>query len=187
MDQAPRNFDEEDKSLLRDLARMVEIELSALQLATMDALTSMSNRIGFEALAQHALLVCNRLEKPASMLYFDLDDFKQINDQYGHAEGDRALTAFSNALLEVFRDSDVLGRVGGDEFVVLLTNTNHLEMQNVLKRLRLQIDQYNAAEKRGYDIAYSVGGIEYNLNKHQSIAELINDADKLMYVEKKAN
>lgn len=68
----------------------------------------------------------------------------------------------------------------------MLTNTNHLEMQNVLKRLCLRIDQYNAAEKLGCNIAYSVGGIEYNSNKNQSIAELITEADKLMYIEKKA-
>ncbi len=187
LDQEPRNLDEDDKILLRDLARMVEIELSALQLATMDELTSLSNRRGFEALAQHALLVCKRLDKPVSMLYFDLDKFKQINDQYGHAEGDRALTTFSNALLEVFRESDVLGRMGGDEFVALLTNTNDTEMQEALNRLQAYITHYNTSEKRGYDIAYSVGAIQYDPNQHESIADLLDAADKLMYIKKKAN
>ena len=69
IDQEPRSFDDDDRMLLRDLARMVELELSAVQLASTDELTLLSNRRGFEMLAQHALHVCNRLEKPVSMIF----------------------------------------------------------------------------------------------------------------------
>ena len=185
LDHEPRNFDEDDKVLLRDLARMVEIELSALQLATTDDLTLLSNRRGFESLAQHALSVCNRLGLPASMLFFDLNKFKQINDQFGHAEGDRALTVFSSVLLEVFRDSDVIGRLGGDEFVVLLTNSDAKEAEEVLKRLEALVTEHNLTAKRGYDIRYSIGMIEYNSKTHDSISALLDDADKKMYMDKK--
>lgn len=187
IDQEPRAFDDDDRELLRDLARMVEMEIAAVQLATMDELTLLSNRRGFESLAQHAINVCVRLEKPVSMLFFDLNNFKEVNDQYGHAEGDRALTTFSNILMEVFRDSDVIGRLGGDEFVVLLTNTNQAEAKEVLTRLQSMIAEHNVTAKRGYDITYSVGTIEYDMNIHGSIAELINAADQLMYVQKKKN
>ena len=187
LDQQPRHFDEEDKTLLRDLARMVEVELSALQLATTDELTLLSNRRGFEALAQHALNLCKRLDKPASLLFFDLNKFKQINDQYGHAEGDRALTAFSNILLEIFRDSDVIGRLGGDEFVVLLTNSDINVTSAVLNRLSDTLKAHNLTSKRGYEISYSLGVTQYNPTVHISITDLINDADKLMYVDKKNN
>ena len=91
IDVKPRELDDEERELLRDLARMAEQELAAVQLATLDDLTLLSNRRGFSALAQHALNVCKRLNKPASLLFFDLNDFKQINDTFGHAEGDRAL------------------------------------------------------------------------------------------------
>ena len=185
IDQEPRAFDDDDRTLLRDLARMVEMEIAAVQLASMDELTLLSNRRGFEALSQHALHVCNRLQKPVSMLFFDLNDFKQINDQYGHAEGDRALTTFSNILMEVFRDSDVVGRLGGDEFVVLLTNTSQDETSEVLKRLQAMITDHNVVAKRGYDIAYSVGTTQYDTNIHSSIADLINAADQSMYIQKK--
>ena len=185
LDHEPRNFDEDDKVLLRDLARMVEIELSALQLATTDDLTLLSNRRGFESLAQHALSVCNRLGLPASMLFFDLNKFKQINDQFGHAEGDRALTVFSSVLLEVFRDSDVIGRLGGDEFVVLLTNSDAKEAEEVLKRLEALVTEHNLTAKRGYDIRYSIGMIEYNSKTHDSISALLDDADQKMYIDKK--
>lgn len=185
LDQEPRDFDDDDKLLLRDLAKMVEVELSALQLASTDDLTLLSNRRGFEALAQHALSVCNRLEKPASLMFFDLNKFKQINDQFGHAEGDRALTAFSSILLEVFRDSDVIGRLGGDEFVVLLTNTSKAESELVSERLEEMMSEYNASAKRGYDLSYSMGLIEYDPKVHVSISNLLSDADKKMYIHKK--
>jgi GAF domain-containing protein len=91
IDVVPRDLPAEDRELLRDLARMVEQELAAVHLATVDALTGLSNRRGFEALAQHALDVCARMHKPATFLFFDLNGFKQINDALGHAEGDRVL------------------------------------------------------------------------------------------------
>jgi diguanylate cyclase (GGDEF)-like protein len=185
LDQEPRNFDEEDKILLRDLARMVEVELSALQLATTDELTLLSNRRGFESLAQHALSVCIRLDLPASMLFFDLNKFKQINDQFGHAEGDRALTTFSSILLEVFRDSDVIGRLGGDEFVVLLTNSDEAESQIVLERLATAVASENQKAKRGYDISYSNGVTQYDPKIYASISALLDDSDKRMYLNKK--
>ena len=185
LDQEPRSFDEDDKILLRDLARMVEVELSALQLATTDELTLLSNRRGFESLAQHALSVCIRLDLPASMLFFDLNKFKQINDQFGHAEGDRALTTFSSILLEVFRDSDVIGRLGGDEFVVLLTNSDEVESRTVLERLASSVASANLEAKRGYDISYSIGVTQYDSKAHTSISSLLEDADKRMYLNKK--
>ena len=185
LDQKPRNFDEEDKVLLRDLARMVEVELSALQLATTDDLTLLSNRRGFDSLAQHALSVCNRLELPAVMLFFDLNKFKQINDQFGHAEGDRALTIFSSILLDVFRDSDVIGRLGGDEFAVLLTNCDKSETQSILDRLANLVTAQNAIDKRGYEISYSIGITQYDPMMHTSISALLDDTDEKMYINKK--
>ena len=103
---------------------MAGAELAAVQLATLDDLTLLSNRRGFEALSQHALNVCKRMNKPASLLFFDLNDFKPINDIYGHAEGDRALKAFAEVLRDALRESDVIGRLGGDEFVALLTDSD---------------------------------------------------------------
>lgn len=185
IDQEPRNFDEDDRALLRDLARMVEQELAAVQLATMDELTLLSNRRGFEALAQHALKLCKRLAKPACLLFFDLDGFKQINDKYGHAEGDRALTAVSRLLREIFRDSDVIGRLGGDEFVVFLTNATHMESAEVLNRFQQAVDQYNRETSRGYDLAFSVGAVEFDEEQHQGIADLLKAADGLMYQHKR--
>ena len=185
IDCEPRELSEDDLILLRDLARMAEQELAAVQLATIDELTMLSNRRGFEALSFHALGLCRRLEKPASLLFFDLDLFKQINDRFGHAEGDHALTNFAQLLKQTFRESDVLGRLGGDEFSVLLTNTNREELNTALQRLRQTVDQYNHEAQRGYDIAYSVGAVQFDAARHTDVAELMAEADALMYEQKK--
>ena len=185
LDTIPRRFDADDQALLSDLARMVEQEMVAVHLATMDELTKLSNRRGFESLSQHALSMCKRLGKPASLLYFDLDLFKQINDRFGHAEGDRALVAFSNILAANFRESDVIGRLGGDEFAVFLTNTGAQETATVLGHFEQAIDLHNQTSKRGYDLLYSVGAIEYDATGHDTIGDLMSSADALMYQQKK--
>ena len=186
LDVKARELDDEERELLRDLARMAEQELAAVQMATMDELTQLSNRRGFEALAQHALNVCKRLDKPASLLFFDLNKFKQINDTYGHAEGDRALVTFAEVLREVLRESDVIGRLGGDEFVAFLTQADGIETVGILARLRSVLAKRNATAKRGYEIAYSVGQIQYDPAAHGSIAELLAQADAAMYENKQA-
>lgn len=184
IDREPRNFDDDDLALLRDLARMVEQELAAVQLATLDELTMLSNRRGFEALSQHALGFCKRLEKPASMLFFDLDFFKQINDRFGHAEGDRALTKFAQMLKEAFRESDVVGRLGGDEFAVLLTDATLETSRETLGRFSQRVDEYNKESQRGYDIVYSVGTVQYAPSRHDDVSALMAEADALMYEQK---
>lgn len=185
IDQQPRVLSQDDRELLADLAAMAEQEIAAVQLATMDELTMLSNRRGFTALAQHALNVCRRQGKPASLFFFDLNKFKQINDTYGHAEGDRAIVTFSAALRSVFRDSDVVGRLGGDEFVVLLTDADSGASAQALQRLTEELDHVNARDQRGYGIQYSVGTAAFDPAKHPSIEELIGEADQRMYENKK--
>jgi diguanylate cyclase (GGDEF)-like protein len=183
----PRDLSDDDRALLRDLARMAEQELAAVQLATMDELTALSNRRGFEALAQQALNLCHRVGRPAALLFFDLDGFKQINDKYGHAEGDKALIRFAESLRSAFRDSDVIGRLGGDEFVAVLTDSNNTETSAATKRLQEIIDNHNRSAGRGYDIRYSVGQIAYQPARHPSITDLLAEADVAMYANKQSS
>jgi diguanylate cyclase (GGDEF)-like protein len=188
IDVKPRGgLDDEERELLRDLARMAEQELVSIQLATLDDLTSLSNRRGFEALAQHALNVCKRVEKPASLLFFDLNDFKQINDTRGHAEGDQALKTFADVLRTELRESDVIARLGGDEFVALLTDSNSAATRDVIQRLGQVLAERNAQAQRGYAIRFSVGQVEYDPARHVGIAELLAAADAAMYSHKQAS
>lgn len=186
LDTRPRKLNDEERELLRDLARMAEQEMVAVQMASMDELTLLSNRRGFRTLAQHALNVCDRLSRPATLLFFDLNDFKPINDRYGHAEGDNALKTFADVLRIAFRESDVIGRLGGDEFVALLTGSSHVEIAAIMARLQEILDERNAMLQRGYDIRFSVGQIEYDPQRHQSIDTLLADADAAMYTQKQA-
>lgn len=185
IDREPREFSAEDLDLLKDLARMAEQEIAAVQLATMDELTMISNRRGFNALGQHTLNVCSRKQMPVSLLLFDLDDFKPINDRFGHAEGDRALVAFAGLLRAVFRESDVFARLGGDEFAALLADTSDEGLDTVLARLAHAVDRYNDESQRGYDLQYSVGRLTCAAGEYSGIDALMDVADARMYEHKK--
>ena len=156
IDDEPREFDPEDLQLLRDLGVMAEQEIAALQLATLDDLTLISNRRGFTALAKHSLNVCRRKGLSASILLFDLNKFKPINDQFGHAEGDRALIVFVDA-----------------------ENT-----QRVIQRFDNEVTNYNQEAARGYDIEYSVGFVNSLVEKDIDVNVFLAAADKKMYAEK---
>lgn len=184
IDVNPRVMSADDLELLRDLARMAEQELSAVQLATTDELTKISNRRGFETLATHALSMCMRQDRPATVLFFDLNGFKAVNDTYGHAEGDRALVTFSEVLIHAMRTSDVVGRLGGDEFVVLLTSATATDTEVILRRMRDDLTQKNQEAKRGYDIQFSVGTIEFDIATHKDIRGVLAAADSAMYEDK---
>lgn len=186
IDREPRILSDDDKELLCDLGKMAAQELVSSQLATIDELTQISNRRGFISLAIHALNLCKRMNKPASLFFFDLDFFKEINDRFGHAEGDIALINFSKILKDSFRQSDVIGRLGGDEFAALLTNANQVETKLILHRLEQLLEEFNNQNTfRGYDIACSIGIAEFDPSRHQSINDLLADGDRLMYEQKR--
>ncbi len=186
IDSKARVLDTEDLGLFRDLGRMAEQEIAAVQLATMDELTRLSNRRGFAVLAQHTLELCVRMRRPASMLFFDLDGFKSINDRFGHAEGDRALIAFATVLQMNFRNSDVLGRMGGDEFAVLMTDCPESELHAIGQRLRQAMAAYDAAQDRGYRIRFSMGLVSADLTRPCSVEALLASSDRMMYERKRA-
>lgn len=185
IDDKPREMDDEDKALLKDLAVMAEQEIAALQLATLDELTMISNRRGFMSLAKHSIAMCTRNSLAATVVLFDLDDFKPINDRFGHAEGDKALIAFSNILKQELRDSDVYARIGGDEFVALITGTDEENVALVLNRMQATLDDYNEREKRGYDLKFSAGFVTRK-GKNIFLEEMLEAADAKMYEKKKS-
>lgn len=186
IDSKPRAFSDEDVEMLVDLALMVEREFSAIEWATVDELTGLSNRRGFMMLAQHSLQLCTRQNIPAALVFIDLDHLKQVNDQLGHAEGDWVLVTFAQHLMKTFRSSDVVARLGGDEFLVLLTNHSEAAAESAMARLQQALDATNEAEARGYDISFSYGLVEFDPKRHHTIGALISEGDSLMYKTKKA-
>lgn len=185
IDTRPRQLSPEELELLHDLAQIVEDELASIQIATQDELTGLSNRRGFEVLAEEVLSLCHRLQRHASLLFFDLDNFKEINDSYGHNEGDLALRRFSQSLQDCFRESDVIARLGGDEFVVLLTDNKRPDCKQFLQRLDRQLARYNQQGK--YALDYSVGSMEFDLRKPSPLSAMIAEADRRMYQHKRSH
>ncbi len=183
-DRVPRTLSKEDRELLRDLGAMAEREIAALHMATVDDLTLLTNRRGFRMLGQNALSICLRMNQPAWMLYFDLDNFKPINDRFGHSEGDNALVTFANILRQTFRESDIVGRMGGDEFVVLMTGSHDIEGKSASERLQIALNQHNQIAQKGYDLHFSVGVSTYDPKKHATIDALIAEADAEMFAHK---
>jgi diguanylate cyclase (GGDEF)-like protein len=186
IDTQPREFGKEDSAILGDLARMAEQEFSAVQLMSLDELTGIPNRRAFKALAQQALNQCHRMKLPASMLFFDLDGFKDINDRWGHGEGDRALVAFASVLKDTFRDSDAVARIGGDEFAVFLWNCPEASAAAASQRLQERLDAHNRAAARGYDIRFSAGQITADTSRHSTVEALLAEADSRMYEHKRS-
>ncbi len=184
IDTKPRTLDPDQQAILRDLAELVERELAAVQLATMDELTQLVNRRGFISMAGQSLSLCMRQELPATLVFFDLNKFKRINDNFGHAEGDRALRAFAGVMRRTFRHSDVLARLGGDEFVVFLSDATHGFVDEILDRFRRSLGLLNRTAGRGYDIAFAQGVVNVDPRSTASIEDLLAQADALMYQQK---
>ncbi len=160
------------------------IERELRHLALCDDLTSLYNRRGFFAAATQQLKVARRNEKPALLLFCDLDGLKSINDAYGHREGDLALVRAAKALEAVFRDSDVLGRISGDEFAVLATDLSPQHRQTVVRRLQKALNSAGKEEPR-YELSLSCGAAWFDPRNPISLGELMEQADRAMYERKR--
>lgn len=184
IDQAPRELSTEEAHSLRDLAEMVEFEIASSAMATTDSLTGLGNRRGFEMTATGVIQFNRRQSIDSSLLYFDLDQFKSINDRFGHAEGDKALREFAEILRSVFRLSDVIARLGGDEFAVLLSGTS--ETDAAVQRLEDSLHSRDAVGGHPYPLKASVGVAIQQWTEDESLALLMNRADVAMYRQKHA-
>lgn len=184
IDNNPRTFDKQDIQALEDLGKLVEAELISIQQNTLDPLTGITNRRGFELLAAKTIANSDRLSLSTSLVFFDLDYFKAINDDYGHEEGDVALTTFAKLLIECFRESDVIARFGGDEFVVLLSQREQTSVDVVLKRFSELIAQHNQQSNKPYRLAYSQGIVSRSAKQDLDLCEYLTLADKAMFVDK---
>jgi diguanylate cyclase (GGDEF)-like protein len=155
-----------------------------LALSLTDELTGLYNRRRFFVLTEQYLKVAIRTKKRSLLLYIDMDDLKWINDSYGHHEGDHALIDLAGILKKTFRESDIIARIGGDEFVVLLEST--IENDEILiTRLYENIKAYDDKGPRRYQLSISVGTAQFNPENPISIDELLSKADALMYAQKR--
>jgi diguanylate cyclase (GGDEF)-like protein len=154
-------------------------------MSIIDDLTGLYNRRGFLTLAQQQMKLTERTKKGMLLFFVDLDKMKQINDTLGHQEGDKALVEIATTLKEVFRESDIIGRMGGDEFAILAIDTTNETREVLMKRLHNYLDDYNRPEGRSYTLSLSIGIAPYDPEKPFSLDELMAQADMLMYEEKR--
>ena len=165
--------------------RRVEKALRALLLV--DDLTGLYNRRGFLTLSQQQLKTADRMKIRMALLFADFDHLKRINDTLGHPEGDLALIEIADVLKETFRESDIIARIGGDEFVVLAIETDGAGPEFLATRLQESLEARNARGDRRYRLSLSAGTACYDPEHPCSIDELLSRADRLMYKQKQGN
>jgi two-component system, cell cycle response regulator len=148
-----------------------------------DDLTGLLNRRGFQSLAEQQVRIAKRADWESILLFADLDNLKIINDRFGHSEGDRAIKAIASVLKETFRTSDIIGRIGGDEFIVLAIKTSDENVSSITTRLERNIKLYNQ-QISDYKLALSYGVVHLDPKDDTSLEEAILEADKDLYVQK---
>jgi len=153
-------------------------------LALTDELTGLNNRRGFLAAAIHQLKLAHRQGEDVLLLFCDVDNLKQINDSFGHHEGDLALVRAAAALKETFRDSDILARLGGDEFAVLASDASIPSRLAIVPRMENILEKANAACMR-YRLSFSIGVARFDPHTPASLGELMARADQDLYVHKR--
>jgi diguanylate cyclase (GGDEF)-like protein len=164
--------------------RHLILERELRYLALTDDLTCLYNRRGFFAAATQQLRMARRNAKNMLLIFCDLDRLKEINDKYGHREGDLALVRTADALEDAFRDSDILARLGGDEFAVLAPDASVQDQSMLLDRLEKCVKKANAAESR-YKLAVSVGVARFDPKRAVTLGVLMAQADDAMYEQKR--
>ena len=155
-------------------------------LSLVDDLTGVYNRRGFLTLAEQQLKLAHRMKKRLLLMYADLDGLKQINDTFGHQEGDMALIKVAEILKATFRASDIVARLAGDEFVVLVIETGGVRADAITARLQEKLEALIAREDRRYKLSLSMGVACYDPERSCSIDELLARADTLMYEHKQS-
>ncbi len=175
-----------NEELRIEIAGRKQIEEKLRAAAITDELTGLLNRRGFFNLADHQLKIAQRTGKELLFCYGDLDGLKLINDLFGHATGDQAIIDTAEVLGKTFRRSDLLARIGGDEFVVLANETARESEEALASRLQENISRHNQQSKRRYNLSISLGILRYNPERHATIDELLAKADRLMYRQKQA-
>jgi diguanylate cyclase (GGDEF)-like protein len=174
------------RALVRTGSHLSELQEELRQLATVDELTGLANRHGFFALGEHQLLVAARTRAAVALLFVDVDGLKRINDELGHSTGDQLLKEAADVIRETIRVSDLAGRLGGDEFCVLLMGDPELDPQRAVDRIRATTTDHNARPRRAFHLSLSIGLSAIPAGRSVTLEELIDAADEGMYEDKRA-
>jgi diguanylate cyclase (GGDEF)-like protein/PAS domain S-box-containing protein len=169
----------------KDITDLKQMEQRSHALSLTDELTGLYNRRGFFAMIEQQLKLCKRMRKGAFMLYIDVDNLKDINDTFGHSEGDNALIDAACILRNNYRESDIIARIGGDEFVVIPVGSDGDDIEKITGRLQKIVEHNIAKDTRCFKLSLSLGVAYYDPTNPCSADDLLIRADNSMYEQKK--
>ncbi len=188
----PHLYTEKDIKLMEFVSEQIataiqrkQMEEEMEKLAHFDGLTGSCNRGHGLALLGQQLKLARRKKYKILLAYTDIDDFKNINDIFGHGEGDQVLKEVAKLLKSTLRDIDIVCRMGGDEFLLIFPDSSLNDLSIIRERINESLTQLNHTLKKSYKIGLSLGVSEYDPDNPQSMDELIRIADNRMYEEKK--
>ncbi len=165
--------------------KLKKLNLELKELSTKDFLTQLYNRRYFSDTSSRMLSLALRHNHHISVIVSDIDNFKKINDTYGHATGDKVIISLANILKENSRQSDIVARYGGEEFVILLYDTSINDAQKIAENIRTYVEATELiTNKNNLKYTLSLGVAEYEKANDKDIENTINRADKALYKAK---
>lgn len=170
--------------VVRDITEMKDAQKKLQVYATTDILTGTLNRRAGILVLEKQIQLCKRNDWNLTICYIDVDGLKEVNDTYGHQEGDDYILFVTSVLKEIIRESDGLCRLGGDEFLLVLPECDLAKAQAVLKRIDKSLEEHNARRLKPYKLGMSYGLVAYDFNEQPNIGRLIARADMEMYKNK---
>ena len=165
--------------------RLAQSEMKLRELSLSDELTGLFNRRGFTILADQQIKLSQRLQQGFSLFFADMDGMKWINDNLGHTVGDQALLETAKIIKKSFRASDIVARIGGDEFVCLSVDASPAEIAANLSRLQHTITDANRTLSLPYQLSLSIGAAVFDPANPTDLEALLAEADRRMYAAKK--
>jgi diguanylate cyclase (GGDEF)-like protein len=164
------------------VAHLKKLHRRERQLARVDTLTSAATRLAFYESAGDEINRARRLRQPVTLAYLDLDSFKEVNDRNGHSVGDSVLVEVARGLQANIRQTDMLARMGGDEFVLLLPNTHSQAANTLLQKVSRVLTR--AMQQNDWPVTFSIGAVTF-LNPPESVDYMVQRTDEIMYIVKK--
>jgi diguanylate cyclase (GGDEF)-like protein len=171
---------------LENALRSVKLASEKLErLSVMDELTGLYNRRGFITVAKKQVELVKRQESNVLLVYIDLDGLKHINDNFGHAIGDIAIKTMADILVRAFRQTDIVSRLGGDEFTVLAIDCTIEDYTKIINRAERMVKEYNKTGKQSFRLSFSSGAAPSKKDRYLTLDELMDEADAELYKAKK--